>query len=148
MVRNILIAVVLCLASFSAGKFLTDPKVEIKEVEKVVYRESEDIKTDATRIIHKRETIKPDGTRIIETISTTSKSTDKKKVTEETKDILKDIVTETRPDWRANVIYFPKVFKQDQNIILDIQRRIIGEVYAGLSVSTDRTFGVSVGIGF
>lgn len=129
------------LVGFSIGKFTGPAKVEIKEVEKIVYRES----TNVSRDKYKKETVLPDGTTIREEGSTTKKNTEIG-VDKESEKLSK---TDARPDWRLNVTYQPTLVTfQDQNITLDLQRRIIGEVYLGLSVSTQKTVGISLGVGF
>lgn len=144
-----LITVVLCLVCFSAGKFLTSPKVDIKEVEKIVYKERSTTKTDTNHTVDKKETIKPDGTRIIETSSSTQRTSDKKTDIDTAKDSSKSHVTESRPDWHITATYIPVMYGHSiQSYGLDIQRRIFSEMYLGVSVSTQKTIGVSIGIGF
>jgi hypothetical protein len=134
--------VVVAAISFSAGRFLGPAKVETKEVERVVYRQS----TDLTRNVDKKETIRPDGTRIIETVSTTKKSTD----TNINKESVKSSTTENRPNWHLSVTYTPiLITERGQNVTtVNIQRRILSEIYLGASYSTDQVVGVSIGLGF
>lgn len=135
--------------SFSAGRFFTSPRIETREVDKIVYRERAEIKTDTDRTVDKKETIKPDGTRIIETLSTTKRTTDKKSDTSLNKETERYTLTETRKDWHVTLTYLPVLpGYQDSKYTLDIQRRIFSEIYLGASVSTDKTIGLSLGMGF
>lgn len=131
--KQVGVMVVIAAVSFSAGKFFSPAEVVVKEVENK--------KTDTTRDTKKKETVLPDGTRIIETDTTTKRTTDSNKA--------KDTTVTNRPAYRVNAIYFPKVGQfQDQNGILDIQKHMFGELYLGVSVSTQKTIGVSISIGF
>jgi SRSO17 transposase len=133
-------------ASFSAGRFLTSPEIQIKEVEKIVYRESTEQKHNQSTVTKSKETKLPDGTVITEQVSRTKEASETKSETEmdKTKETLK--VTENRPDWHLNV---SNLYGSDsQSYTIDIQRRIIGEVYLGINVSTSKQVGFSIGIGF
>ncbi len=139
--KNILTLVVACVVSFSVGKFSGPAEVKQKESTKA----SEDSKSETKKNLKKKETVLPDGTKITETDYSSEKKTDSSKK-EETK---KESHVKTRPNWRVNAVYFPKIGEfQSQNVVIDIQRRIISEVYVGLSASTQKQIGVSLSIGF
>ena len=126
-----------CLISFSIGKY-SGPSSSIKS-EKI----EETKKTDTVRVVDKKETVLPDGTKITETTSTTKRTTDSNKNTENKTEI------KSRPEWRAGLLYFPDIPNfQDKNLILDIQKRIAGELYLGVSASTQKQIGISISLGF
>jgi hypothetical protein len=130
------ITLIIAVCAFACGKFLSPPKT----VEKIVYRESTSQESDTSHTTKKKEIIKPDGTKITETTTKSDKKTKK------TSDISldKQKTVENRPDWHVNVVYWPSI----QSYSVDIQRRILSEIYIGVSASQDRKFGVSIGVGF
>ncbi len=131
------IVVVACVISFSIGKHSGGSRTELIEIV------AETKKTDTTRVVDKKETIRPDGTRIIETVTSTKRLTDS--------ELNKDTSSKTlaRPEWRANVLYFPAIPNhQDQLGILDVQKRILSEIYLGVSISSQKQIGLSISIGF
>lgn len=126
---------------FSAGKFSTPAKIETKEVEKIVYKE----RTDTTKKTDKKETIHPDGTRVIETVTETKRTKDKS-ADIETK---KETATTNRKDWLVTIGYAPATYaKSEQSYSLSIQRRMFSEVYLGAYVTTEKTIGLTIGVGF
>lgn len=138
--KKISIILVISACSFLIGKYSTRPAIEIKEVEKTVFKE----RIDISRNVNKKEVIKPDGTRIIEISSITNQRSD----TSIHKELSKDQKTTSRPDWRINLIYQPKIdVLQDQVVTADIQHRLFSEVYIGAFVTSQKTVGVSLGIG-
>lgn len=148
-IKSVALTLLVGVLCFSAGKFLTSPKIETKEVEKIVYKESSTTKTNTDRTIDKKETIKPDGTRIIETVSSTKRTTDNKTDKDAKSETSKSSTTESRPDWHITATYFPTMYGHSERTYgLDIQRRIFSEVYLGASVTSQKTIGVSIGIGF
>lgn len=134
---------------FSAGKFATPAKVEIREVEKVVYKERSETKTDTAHTVDRREVIQPDGTRIIETTSSTQRTSDKKTAVDSSSDQSRVSITENRKEWMVSLGYEPLIpGHQSQNYNIHLQRRILSEIYLGASLSTNQTIGISIGIGF
>lgn len=126
---------------FSAGKFLSPAKVETKEVEKIVYKE----RTDTTKKTDKKETIHPDGTRVIETVTETKRTKDKSADIE----TIKQTATTNRKDWLVTLGYSPATYiNSEQSYTLSIQRRMFSEVYLGAYVTTQKTIGISIGVGF
>lgn len=147
--KNKLLIGGLLVIAFALGVFFGPKKTEIKEVEKIVYKEKTDTKINSKRTIGKKEVIHPDGTRTIETISTIDRSTDKKTDTSVDAERSREEITESRPDWRLHVIHFPELIGyQDKSTTVDIQRRILSELYLGVSVNTQKQVGFSISIGF
>ncbi len=139
--KQIFILVVVAGISFSIGKFLTPPSVK----EKIVYRENTSVKVNSDRTLDKIKTIKPDGTQTIEWRIHTKKTSEK--TSEVTLD--KEKTMEQRKNWMVFVTYQPSLVTiQSQNVTIGIQKRLFSEIYVGGSISTDRTFGVTIGVGF
>ncbi len=116
------------------------PTVEIKEVEKVVYKQTKESKLG----IDKRITINKDGSRVIEfkkhqeTHSQTDLNQTKQTST-----------TTNNPKWLIGVNYQPPIYRlQSESITDNLQKQFIGSVYVGFSVSTEKRVGVSVLVGF
>lgn len=135
---------ILLIVAFALGSFFGPKKTEIKEVEKIVYKERSETKRDVKRTVKKKETINPDGSKTIETEtehdSSTNRSTDKSLDSDKTK----HSTTNLRSDWFLVGMYRPDV----QMYGVGIQRRIISEIYLGAYGFQDRTYGISIGVGF
>jgi hypothetical protein len=139
------VILVVAAVTFLAGKYSGSTKIETREVEKIVYRESQrENQSTSTRT---KEITMPNGTVVKETISNTH--TQKETEIDLTKERELVRIETNRPDWRLGVTYVPAIAMiQDQNVTIDIQRRIFSEIYIGLAVSTQKTLGVSFSIGF
>ena len=147
--KQILIALFLVAVSFSVGRFTGPAKVEVREVEKVVYQEK--TKKDVERTVERntRETVLPDGTIIRETLqsrNTKSKTDIDKNVTSETS---KESITDNRPKWLINGRYIPAIPGfQETKYQLGLERQILSDLYGGIYVTSDRNIGLSISIGF
>jgi len=131
---KLVLAFLLCAGLSFLGGMYFGPKEQTVKIE-------ESKKTDTVKNVDKKETILPDGTKIIETKSTTKKTTDRTLSVENK--------TVSRPEWRANAIYFPKIGDfQNENAVFGIEKRILSEIYLGVSVSTQKQVGLSISIGF
>jgi hypothetical protein len=130
-----------CAISFSIGKFSSQSQTDTKQTEKI----DEKKVTDTVRVTDKKETTLPDGTKIVETNTTTERKTNSDKISGSSK----ETKTENRPNWRVNVLYFPFIASvQDTKYTVDIQRRILSQIYLGVAATSDKQIGVSIGIGF
>ena len=138
-IQKLSMVAALCVVSFLSGKFLGPARVEIKEVEKIVYKENQEIKKNYS----KKEVILPDGTKTIETTINSDKHSEVNSETSKEK----DTITTNRPDWHLSVGYELNADKV-QSYSLSIQKRIFSELYIGVSANTQQTFGVSIGLGF
>lgn len=135
------VLILVALAFYSIGRFTGPTKVETKEVVKVVYKE----RVTRDRETSERETHLPDGTVVKEretrTVTDRNRSADSE-TSKETK-------TTNRPDWRLNGGYIPAISGfQQTRYTLGIERQIIGEIYAGVVATSDKTFGITISIGF
>lgn len=138
------LAIGLMLVSFSAGRFFGPQDIEVKEVEKIVYRDSqtteEDKKTRSTR----REVIAPDGTKTIEIIRETDKRSRTDSQTETESERSSESKSSSRPNWTVGV--YKNVNNEVYNISLD--RRILGGIFLGIHGKSDRTLNdTEFGIG-
>jgi hypothetical protein len=147
--KQILIALILVAVSFSVGRFTGPAKVEVREVEKVVYQEK--TKKDVERTVERntRETVLPDGTIIRETLqsrNTKSKTDTDKNVTQETS---KESVTTNRPTWRAGFGFNPEIPGYQEPIYsIRLERQVLSELYVGVSLDSKKQAGLTISIGF
>lgn len=134
------VLIIVSVVSFLCGKYSTHNNTEIVKSESVEQTK----KIDTIRDVTKKETTLPNGTKIVETVSSTKRITDLQTKT----DIHSNSKTQVRPDWRLGLLYVPKISGiQDQNLIFEIQRQIVSEIYLGLSLSTQKQIGLSLSIG-
>lgn len=132
---------VIALAFYSIGRFTGPTKVETKEVQKIVYQERQ-VKE---RERNTRETRLPDGTVIRETNSNVRVDTDRSTKSETSK----ETATTSRPNWRASGGYVPMIPGfQEPRYSIGLERQVISEIYAGITVTSDKTVGLSISIGF
>jgi hypothetical protein len=143
-VKNYKFMAILLVIAFSLGAFYGPKKTEIKEVEKIVYKESSETKKNVKKTTKKKETINPDGSKTIETITESDSSTHKNTDKSLDSDKSKQTTTTARNDWFIFGTYRPDI----QSYGVGIQRRVIGEIYLGAFVNQDKTYGMSIGIGF
>jgi hypothetical protein len=135
-----ILTVVLCLLSFIGGKYSNPAVVKTVEVVKII-KEKE---TEKEQVIIKKETINKDGSKVIET-KTESKEKSKEMVKSEQK---KQTEVQNRPEYRLGLVYIPGVSNiQDKNIIVEIQKHIVSDIYIGVSVSEKKEIGLSINIG-
>lgn len=122
---------------FAAGSQLF-PKVEQKTVEV----EKEVIRKDVKTVI--KEVVRPDGTKETET-TIVDKSKENRKNTEIS-------TTYAKNDWHVSVSvsHNPIIVKSESDFIygLQVERRIIGDFYAGIRADSNKTIGVSAGMSF
>lgn len=133
--------------AFLAGRYFGPQEVQIKEVEKVVYKES--LKQDRNQNVREveKETRLPDGTVIKERIKTkeTETLTDYRTEIEKRKE--KSQVITSRPDWRLGLVYEPAIPNHQEDAYTGlIERRIFSEIYLGVSIGNE--LGVILSIGF
>jgi hypothetical protein len=117
-------AIVMC-ACFLAGRFLSPKETEIKEVEKIVYRETtsknEDKKTRSVR----RVIVLPDGTKSTEITRETEKKTQETSKVEAKKEKVSEIKTKAQSDWSIGV------YGNSNEFVSTIDRRILGGIFIG-----------------
>jgi hypothetical protein len=147
--KQIAVAILLLAVAYSIGRFSTPAKVEVREVEKVVYRERVKKDEDRRSTRNTRETRLPDGTVIKESVRTIDRRTVTDTSREGSSQIERSQVTENRPGYRIGIQYVPPIANfQPQRYGLYVERRLFAELYLGLAVDSNKTIGASVSIGF
>lgn len=144
------LAALSCVAiGYTVGRYSTPAKVETREVERVVYRDRvvKDQRRDATT--RTKETRLPDGTKIKETVRDERTDTRSDATREAVSDKKMETKTQSRPDWRLGVVYYPTLPGfQGEAFGVNVERRIISEIYLGVSASTESRLGLVVSFGF
>lgn len=152
--------------AFSAGRFSAPAKVDVREVEKIVWKDRivEKVVTKKAkavdRVVYVDRVVMPDG-EIREKTSTRTitdarelVNTDKTAETEGKADSSKATVTSTRPDWRVGVLVGASLREPllplagPLVIGASVERRIIGGVSAGAWVNTAGAAGAAVSVEF
>lgn len=158
--------IVLLALAFSAGRFSAPERVDVREVEKVVWKDRvvEKVVTKKAkavdRIVYVDRVVMPNG-EIREKTSTRTLTdarelvnTDKASESEGKADSSKATVTTARPDWRVGVLVGASI--RDPLLPLagplvigaSVERRIIGGVSAGAWVNTGGSAGAAVSVEF
>ncbi len=142
--RNVYIAVVALLIGAALGFYLKPTKVvtKLETVVKTVTVDHVDIVTE----VHVIE--KPDGTK-----DTTTIIKDKSVITGQTDSDTKieKVVTTDKAQWRLNALIAPLQGLESPVAPLyglEIQRRVLGPIWAGGFVNTSRVYGVTIGLEF
>lgn len=153
-------------ASFSAGRFVAPAKVELREVEKVVWKDRivEKVVTKKAkavdRIVYVDRVVMPDG-EIREKTSTRTitdarelVNAEKASESEGKTETKKEAVTTARPDWRVGVLVGASIREPllplagPLVIGASVERRIVGGVSAGAWLNTVGAAGASVSVEF
>lgn len=168
-VRRALVAVGVALAlagAFSAGRFSAPEKVRTLEVERVVWRDKvvEKVVTQKAkaidRVVYVDRVVTPDGAvreqRTTRTLTDAREITDSGKTTESSGESSRraESVTTLRPDWRVGVLagaslQAPAVPLAGPLVIgVEVERRILGGVSAGVWANTSGAAGALVSVEF
>ena len=135
------IALALLVAAFSIGRFSAPAKVETKQItcDSEVKDRDQNIK-EVTR-----ETKRPDGT----TVKTTIREKETITKTARQSESVTSKTVEVRPSFRVGVLYEPaiKSFQKESGSVI-LEKRIVSELYIGVSASSNRTVGVVLSLGF
>ncbi len=147
--KTILIVVAALTAAFSIGRFSAPKKIETREIERVVYRENENINRNQNLIEVITETRLPDGTIIKETRKEKETSTQTERQRDSSSETIKSTSIQTRPSFRVGALYEPSIegFQEDSYSLI-VEKRIVSELYMGISVSSNKTVGITVSLGF
>lgn len=145
-IRKALVLALAFVIGYSVGKY--SGPAEVREVEKIVYKESIDEKKNLTTIVNTKEVVLPDGTQIKESFTETKDKTETISIVDVEQKRESIRIGNNGPDWRINVLYNPPTPLWGERYTLDIQRRIIGEIAVGINASTDKSLGISLSIGF
>jgi hypothetical protein len=127
----LLASFVLLSVGFLGGRYLAPPK----EITKIEVEEKEVIRKDIQTII--KEVVRPDGTKET-TTTTTDNSVEKKDRKSETL-----VQKQAEKQWLISAGASRASFTQQDTLYqVMAQRRVLGPVFAGVSVSTDKQVGL------
>lgn len=155
----IVLGVVLALAgAFSAGRFSAPEKVDVREVERVIYRDrivTVKGKTE-TKVVYRDRVVTPDGTVTERSVERSASREDLKRDVERTGETERRVATVTtaRPDWRVGVLagasVQPPAVPLAGPLVLGVQveRRIAGGLSAGAWANTSGAAGALVSLEF
>ena len=136
--KTIVAGLLLVALGYGFGRYAVPAKVE--EQKQVDVQKSDNINKDV--IVVKHEVKRPDGTIIIDT-TTQDKSTIVKNTNSEETDT--KITTNAKPQWSIGAMAGVKYDTLAQpNYTVNIERRIIGPIFAGVYGRTDKEFGLAV----
>ncbi len=125
LLRNSIILLIMAGVAFGLGRYMTPEKVVTIE------KESQAIDTTITT----REVVQKDGTIIKEVIKNNIVVVSKEKT---------KLVESNKPNWKVAVLANSKVDKYG----FHVERRIIGSVFAGIGMNTEKQAQLSVGMEF
>lgn len=127
------ISLILLAVGYGVGRYLQPARIEIKKEQVEVVKK--DIK-----IVEKLIT-RPDGTTEKETITE-----DKTKTEKET--LESSLTINKKPDWKVSGLSGLDLSSKSQFYGVQVDRRIIGPVFVGVTATTNKTIGLSVGMEF
>lgn len=140
MIKNIVILLVAVVLGYAFGRYAQPARVETKIVTqiKTVEVESKNVKTTTT------ETTKPDGTKVV-----TTTTQDNSVITDNTNSVTKsDTVKDNRAQWKVTAQLSPTKPQLYYFYGAEVDRRILGPIFAGAYMNVDKNFGVSIGLEF
>ncbi len=126
-IKKLSLPIVIALLAFSAGKFLSPKQVEIKEVEKIVYKERVVKDEDKKSRVERRTTTLPDGTKITETVRDSESQTRTDSSKEGSTERSKESSTTNQSQWSIGL------YKSNEAYTGTIDTRILGGVFVGVS---------------
>ena len=133
MKQTLITAAIALLVGFGLGSQLS-PTVKTKEVEVEKQVVVKDVIT-VTKII-----TRPDGSKE-EVITTTDKSKENKQST--------NTKTVAKSDWHASIsANTPDIGLNNVRYTIQVERRILGDLFIGGNLSSDKSAGLSVGLEF
>lgn len=136
---SIKLAAIIAVISLLLGGALALKLMPPKEVTKIEVQEKEVIKNDVTTV--KKEIKKPDGTIEDDTIITDhSTTTDDKKSSETI------IVKQLQPQWLVTGGAYLNDSTRYYNLL--VQKRLLGPVFAGINITTNKDLGLVVSVEF
>lgn len=137
---TIIIIIIVGAVAYASGRYLQPPKTITKEVQ--VVKEVEVVKRDVRTVI--KEVSRPDGTKIRETVIEDKSKEAKNK--DQTNTSTK-LVESLKPQWKVQgLVGINEISNPTYGV--GVERRIIGPVFAGVWVNTQKQYGVSVSLEF
>lgn len=147
---KILIVTGVCLVSFATGRYTvpTKTKIETKTVEKVVYKEKDDTKSDLKKHVVIVTKKKPSGETETKTDITYDKKTDEKKdvaaIDNKATDSVK--IIEKAAPLNLNALVGVDVHNGQSTYGISASKNLIGPIQTGVFGLTNGTVGVSIGL--
>jgi hypothetical protein len=142
-------AVVIAVVAFSLGRFTGPKKVEVKEVQKTVYVEKEQREREQNVTETEKETRFPDGTVVREKTKTKETQSKTKTSTEARETKVSERSIESRPSWRIGIAYEVSIESgREVHYSLILERQLLGEIYLGGIIGTDKSAGLVLSLGF
>ena len=140
---EVIIVVVVLLLGYGFGKYGQPAKI-VTKTNTVIQTVTVDHVNTVTVV---KEVDKPDGTKEIDTTTT-----DKSQVNTDT-DVhveTEKVVTESKAQWRVAAALVPQVSGGTFGPLygLDVERRILGPIWAGVGADTNRQIALKVGFEF
>ena len=133
MKQTVITAAIALIIGFGFGSQLM-PKIESKTVEV----QTEKIVKDVVTVV--KVVTRPDGTKE-ETSTTTDKSREAKNSKSST-----TIIAKT--DWHVNLNASKQLTIDTITYTVNVDRRILGDLFLGASISSDKKLGASIGVEF
>lgn len=149
---------VVAALAFSAGRFSAPEQVEVREVERVVYRDKVvTVKAKAeTKIVYRDRVSSPDGTVREKTEERTATNEGSSSASDRTgeRQAERQNTTTLRPDWRLGVkagasLVTPALPITGPLVVgVEVERRIVGGVSAGVWANSVGAAGVGLSMEF
>lgn len=147
--QKALIVLLLCGASFGAGRYLTPDKVIHEVEEKIVEVTKEVIKQVGKTQTHIIETTWPDGKYVKETFILDEKTVviEKDKFNEIIKKE-REVIENSKPQWAVGGSTGLNLDTKRQDYGVQVERRILGNIWGGAYAKTDKDIGVALKMEF
>lgn len=138
---KVLLVVGVAVAGYAFGRYAQPAKVEIKTetVIKEVTVEKKNVVTEIKEIKHPDGTTETD-TKITDLTNTVNKNTSDSKSESTT--------TYSKPQWKVQALLSTQVSQFGPVYGIDVEKRILGPISAGVWGNVDKKFGASVSIEF
>jgi hypothetical protein len=149
LIQKGLLILLLCAASFGLGRYLTPTKV-VKEVEeKIVEVVKEVVKQVGKTQTHIIETTYPDGKYVKETFILDEKTVviEKDKFTEVVKKET-ETIENSKAQYKIGITTGFNIDNRKQDYGVQLERRLLGNIWGGVYGKTDKDLGVVVKMEF
>lgn len=147
--QKALAVLLLCGACFGAGRYLTPDKVVHEIEEKIVEVTKEVVKEIGKTQTHIIETDYPDGRHVKETFILDEKTVviEKDKFNEIIKHE-KEVIENSKPQWAIGGSTGFNIDERKQDYGIQVERRILGNIWGGAYGKTDKDIGVMLKMEF
>lgn len=115
------------ITSFSLGRFSSSHSVEVKEIEKTVYRDREQRINKEKLHTTIRKITKPDGTKIVEKVVDSSSDSSSVSERELDQSKQKQSISISRPEWSVGLYTTTQ-----KSILGTVDKRILGPIFFGV----------------